>query len=86
MTTYADLEFNRFYLIIEKEGGEIILVQPLMETDSCLLLMNMNEDENTFWRKKDDAFFEFIDELDDEQLAEYENLFEEEEDDYEDEE
>ena len=51
-------------------------MQPIMETDQCLLLINRNEDENTFWRKKSDPLFEIIDELTYEQLAEYENLFE----------
>ena len=81
MATYSDLKINGFYLIKEDENDEIVLVQPLMETDACLLLLNLDEYENTFWRKKTDAFFELVDELNDEQLAEYEILFEDDEDD-----
>ena len=77
MATYADLKINGSYLIREDENKEIVLVQPLMETDACVLLMNLDEYENTFWRKKTDTFLELIDELDDEQLAEYEDIFEE---------
>jgi len=81
METYSDLQLNRFYLIKESEMEAIILVQPLMETDNCLLLINLDEYENTFWKKKTDELFELVDELSDEQLAEYEILFEDEEDD-----
>ena len=81
MATYADLKINGFYLIKEDESDEIVLVQPLMETDACLLLMNLDEYENTFWRKKTDALHELVDELNDEQLAEYEILFEDDEED-----
>jgi hypothetical protein len=76
MATYGDLLVNGFYLIKQDETDEIILVQPLMETDACLLLLNLDEYENTFWRKKTDALHELVDELTDEQLAEYEILFE----------
>ncbi len=79
MATYSDLKINGFYLIKEDENDEIVLVQPLMETDACLLLLNLDEYENTFWRKKTDALFELVDELNDEQLAEYEILFEDDE-------
>jgi hypothetical protein len=81
MATYGDLLVNGFYLIKQDETDEIILVQPLMETDACLLLLNLDEYENTFWRKKTDDLFELVDELTDEQLAEYEILFEDDEDD-----
>ena len=81
MATYSDLKINGFYLIKEDESDEIVLVQPLMDTDVCLLLLNLDEYENTFWRKKTDALFELVDELNDEQLAEYEILFEDDEDD-----
>ncbi|MFP5039490.1 hypothetical protein [Parasediminibacterium sp. JCM 36343] len=81
MATYSDLELNSYYLVIENEGDEISLVQPLMETDACVLLMNLDEYENTYWRKKSDDLFELVDELTEEQLEEYENLFDEEDED-----
>jgi len=87
MSTYADLEIESYYLVIENEGDEIILVQPVMETDACVLLMNIDEYENTFWRKKEATLFELVDELSDEQVEEYERIFidvddEDEEDDF----
>jgi len=83
MPTYAILEIDRHYLIKESEDDEIILVQPLMETTECILLVEYSDAETTYWRKKEDEFDELIEELTDEQVEEYENLFEE--DDAEDE-
>lgn len=87
MSTYADLEIESYYLVIENEGDDIILVQPLMETDACVLLMNIDEYENTFWRKKEATLFELVDELSEDQVEEYESIFgddeeEDEEDDF----
>jgi hypothetical protein len=87
MSTYADLDIESYYLVIENEGDDIILVQPLMETDACVLLMNIDEYENTFWRKKEDTLFELVDELSEDQVEEYESIFgddeeEDEEDDF----
>lgn len=80
MSTYATLQLNHFYLVIEKEGDDIALVQPRMETNDCVLITHHEDgEEYDFWRKKNDALFELIEELTDEQLAEYENLFDTEE-------
>ncbi|WP_153798387.1 hypothetical protein [Foetidibacter luteolus] len=75
MNTYASLQLNRFYLVKENENEEIVLVQPVMETDACYLVMHHDDYESAFWRKKEDSIYEIVDELTDEQLAEYENLF-----------
>ncbi|MFL9481401.1 hypothetical protein ACI6Q2_01405 [Chitinophagaceae bacterium LWZ2-11] len=79
MAQYSDLILDHFYLIKEAEEDEIVLVQPLMATDNCVLLQCHDDLETTFWRKKTDAIAELVDELTDEQLADYENLFEDEE-------
>ena len=80
MSTYADLTMNNFYLIKEKEEDEIQLIQLMMETNECYLVSNRDEFEGTYWRKKDDYIYEIVDELTDEQVAEYEELFEDDED------
>ena len=80
MPTYANLEVNGFYLVRETEEDEIILIQPVMETNECFLLLQYNDYETIFWRKKDDVLTEIIEELTDEQVEEYENLFEDEDD------
>jgi hypothetical protein len=81
MAHYSDLQLNTFYLIQEEEGDLISLVQPLMETDNCVLILQHDDEDMTYWKRKDDVFFEIVDELTEEQAAEYEDLFEEEEDD-----
>ena len=77
MANYSDLQVDHFYLVIENESEDVVLVQPIMETDNCVLLMHHDDEETTFWRKKSHDLFEIVDELTDEQLAEYEDLFEE---------
>lgn len=83
MANYSDLLVDNFYLVIENEGEDVVLLQPLLETDNCVLLMHHDDDESTFWRKKSDVLFEIVDELTEEQAEEYENLFEGENDDFE---
>ena len=80
MANYSDLQIERFYLVIENEGEDVVLIQPLLETDNCVLLMQHDDEDTTFWRKKSDYVFEIVDELNDDQLAEYENLFDDEDD------
>jgi hypothetical protein len=81
MSTYAELQPERFYLVIENEGEEIVLLQPILETNNCLLLENQDDYGNIYWKKKADAIFEIVDELTDEQVAIYDDLYEEGDDD-----
>jgi replicative DNA helicase len=84
MTNYSSLLLDKAYLIIEREGKEIALVQILMETEKCVLVEMHDDEATTFWRKKSDAIFEVIDELTEEQIDTYDELCVEEEiDDYE---
>jgi hypothetical protein len=78
MTNYASLLLNKAYLIIENEGEEISLVQILMETSNCVLIEIHDDEETTFWKKKSDPIFELVEQLTDEQVAAYHELFEEE--------
>ncbi len=76
MSTYASLELNRFYLVRENENEELILVQPVMQTSNCILLLLHSDNAHTsYWRKKSDNLLEIADELTDEELAAYENVF-----------
>ena len=84
MTNYSNLVLDKAYLIIEREGKEIALVQVLMETEKCVLVEMHDDEATTFWRKKSDPIFEVIDELTEEQIEMYDELCAEEEmDDYE---
>lgn len=82
MANYTDLLLDHYYLIREKEGGEITLIQVVLETAKSLLLLEIDEVESTFWKKKDDFVFEIVEELTPEQVAEYEDLFEDEDDEW----
>jgi hypothetical protein len=76
MSTYSELSIGRYYLIIENEGEELVLVQPMLETSAAVfLILHDAEDEITYWRKKEDPIFEILEELTDEEALSYELLF-----------
>lgn len=78
MSTYSELTIGRYYLITEVEGEELILVQPMLETNAAMfLILHDAEDEITYWRKKGDPIFEILEELTDEEALAYELLFDE---------
>jgi hypothetical protein len=76
MKTYADLVLNQFYLVMETENEEIVLIEPILETAHCVLLMLHDDEERTFWRKKEDEIFSIVEELTDESRVAYDLLFE----------
>lgn len=80
MATYNELELEHYYLVRETEGGEIVLVQPIMETAKCFLVLTIDEVETTAWKKKEDSIAEIIEELTEEQVEEFEEIFEEDDD------
>jgi hypothetical protein len=80
MSTYSELIVGRYYLITEVEGEELILVQPMLETNGAIfLILHDAEEEITYWRKKKDPIFEIFEELTDEEALAYELLFDEDE-------
>lgn len=84
MANFTDLTIGNFYLVVEDEGEQIALLEPLMHTDNAVLLMHHDDYETSIWRKKSDSIFEIIDELSIDQLDNYDALFEEEDEDDED--
>ncbi|MCX6206421.1 MAG: hypothetical protein NTZ19_09250 [Bacteroidetes bacterium] len=76
MSTYSELIIGRYYLITENDGEELVLVQPMLETNAAIfLILHDAEEEITYWRKKEDAIFEILEELTDEEALAYELLF-----------
>lgn len=75
MHKYAHLETDGVYLIREKAGGEVSLVDVMMETEHCVFLLCHADAEHTFWKKKSDVIAEIIEQMDEEQITTYENLF-----------
>jgi hypothetical protein len=88
MSNYSELIIGRYYLLTENEGEELVLVQPMLETNAAVfLILHDAEEEITYWRKKSDPIFEVLEELTDEEALAYELLFDEDEadEDWEDE-
>lgn len=84
MANYSDLETDEYYLIQETEEDEIILIEPIMETETSVLIVQYGDFENTYWRKKDQPIYEIVEQLTEEQVEEYESIFEEEDEDMDD--
>jgi hypothetical protein len=84
MANFNDLTIGNFYLVVENEGEQIALLEPLMHTDNAVLLMHHDDYETSIWRKKNDSIFEIVDELSMDQLDNYDALFEEEDEEDED--
>lgn len=83
MPVFNELSLDKKYLINEFDGDQVLLVEPIMKTESCVLIL-IHEDVETFqWKKLNDEIFDIIEELTDEKSDEFDALFEEE-DDFED--
>ena len=78
MPVFNDLKLDTKYLINEFDGDVTLLVEPIMKTDSCILII-IHEDVKTFvWKKLNDDIFDIVEELTEEKSEEYDALFEEE--------
>lgn len=64
MTTYADLQAGNFYLLRDQTDTGILLVSVLALTDKCILLRSYGQEDQDFWKKRDDKIAELIEELD----------------------
>lgn len=86
MSIYNELSQGKKYLINEFEGDQVLLVEPLMKTEFCVLILVHEDVESIQWKRLNDEIFEIIEELSDQKFLEFEDLFEEvEEDDFEEE-
>lgn len=84
MPVFNDLELDKRYLINEFDGDNVLLVEPIMKTDLCVFIL-IHEDVETFiWKKLNDEIFDIIEELSDEKSEEYDVLFEDDDDNFED--
>ncbi len=84
MSIYNELSQGKKYLINEFEGDQVLLVEPLMKTEFCVLILIHEDVESIQWKRLNDEIFEIIEELSDQKFLEFEDLFEEvEEDDFE---
>jgi hypothetical protein len=81
MPVFNDLSVEKKYLINEYDGDNVLLVEPIMKTESCVLILIHEDVESIVWKKLSDNIFEIIEELSEEKVEEYDLLFEEDEDD-----
>jgi hypothetical protein len=81
MPVFNDLSIEKKYLINEYDGDNVLLVEPIMKTESCVLILIHEDVESIVWKKLNDTIFEIIEELSEEKVEEYELLFEEDEED-----
>ena len=81
MPVFKDLLIEKKYLINEYDGDNVLLVEPIMKTESCVLILIHEDVESIVWKKLSDNIFEIIEELSEQKVEEYELLFEEDEDD-----
>jgi len=82
MPVFNDLSIEKKYLINEYDGDNILLVEPIMKTESCILILIHEDVETIIWKKLNDTIFEIIEELSEQKVEEYELLFEEDEEDH----
>lgn len=76
MPSYANLQLNRYYLLQENDNEDLILVQPVLQTNNCvMLLLHADNAHTSFWRKKTAGIVEIADELTDEQAAAYQAVY-----------
>ena len=83
MPVFNDLSLEKKYLINEFDGDNVLLVEPIMKTELCVLVLIHEDVETIIWKKLNDEIFEIIEELSEEKSEEYDVLFEDE-DDFED--
>ena len=81
MPVFNDLSTEKKYLINEYDGDNVLLVEPIMKTESCVLILIHEDVESIVWKKLNDTIFEIIEELSEQKVEEYELLFEEDEQD-----
>jgi len=81
MPVFNDLIIEKKYLINEYDGDNVLLVEPIMKTESCVLILIHEDVESIVWKKLNDTIFEIIEELSEEKVEEYDLLFEEDEQD-----
>jgi hypothetical protein len=82
MPVFNDLSIEKKYLINEYDGDNVLLVEPIMKTESCVLILIHEDVETIIWKKLNDTIFEIIEELSEQKVEEYELLFEEDEEDH----
>ncbi len=86
MYNYDLLENGCYYLVREKEGLPITLIQVAVETDHCLFIQRFDDPMKTEWKLKKDTLADIIECLSDDAVKEWEKQYYSNEDAYHEEE
>lgn len=78
MITYSDLQPGQFYLIQQTEDHPIEMVSLLALTDRCVLLRSFGQQENDFWKMREESIYQVIEEMDYDSAAAILSLYDEE--------
>ena len=78
MQVFNDLKLDTRYLINEFDGDATLMVEPIMKTDLCILILIHEDVETIVWKKLSDDIFDIVEELTEEKSEEYDTLFDEE--------
>ena len=78
MPVFNDLKLDTRYLINEFDGVATLMVEPIMKTDLCILILIHEDVETIVWKKLSDDIFDIVEELTEEKSEEYDTLFDEE--------
>jgi hypothetical protein len=75
MANYKDLLLDTRYLIKEFEGDSILLVEPIMISNECCLILIHDDVDSIVWKKQSDEILEIIEEFTAAQSNEYDEMF-----------
>jgi hypothetical protein len=78
MPIFEDLQPETYYLIREEAGAELKMVSVLMHTEKAVLIRSYLSTAEDFFKNKEDALEEILEELDDNMVLTFESLYLEE--------
>ncbi len=86
MYSYELLETGCYYLVRETGHTPIVLIQPAMKTDHCIMIRRFDDVETTLWKSNSDTLFDILECLTDEKVKEWSRIFNSDTSTYKDEE
>jgi hypothetical protein len=82
MYSYALLEPDFYYLVQEKPGEELILLQVKVVTDTSMYVVSYGESIQMEWRKKTDSIHDILELLSDDAARAWKKVYYNNEDAY----
>jgi len=76
MPIFEDLQPETYYLIREEPGDELKMVSVLMHTEKAVLIRSYLSTAADYFKNKEDALEEILEELDGNTVSTFESLYE----------